>query len=93
MVATDPNQHGIRVANKPGQHRTHCPKCSHLRRNKSDRCLSVVIEHDGWAAHCWHCGWTAGGNERARQHIHRGKENQRPDFGTAGRRARYGVIS
>ena len=38
-----------------GQVKTTCPKCSHTRKNKSDRCLSVNIDEGVW--HCHHCGW------------------------------------
>lgn len=31
-----------------------CPKCSHTRRKKNAKCLSVNRETGLW--HCWHCG-------------------------------------
>jgi len=44
----------------PGEHRTTCPRCSHLRRKKADRCLAIRIDDDGAVWHCWNCGWKAG---------------------------------
>ena len=44
-----------------GDHKTTCPECSHTRRNKTDRCLSVTIESDDgvvWNSH--HCGSSGG---------------------------------
>ena len=44
-----------------GDHKTTCPECSHTRRNKTDRCLSVTIESDdGVVWNCHHCGWSGG---------------------------------
>lgn len=41
-----------------GNHRTTCPKCSHLRNKKTDPCLSVTIDDEGGAVwNCHHCGW------------------------------------
>lgn len=39
-----------------GNHKTTCPKCSPSRRNKSDPCLSVMIERDYAVYNCHHCG-------------------------------------
>ncbi len=39
-----------------GQFKTTCPKCSHTRKKKSDRCLSVNI--DGGIYNCHNCGWS-----------------------------------
>ena len=36
-----------------GKKRATCPKCSALRKNKSDKCLS--INHDKGTAYCHHC--------------------------------------
>lgn len=32
-----------------GEHRATCPKCSHQRKKKTERCLAVLIDADGWA--------------------------------------------
>jgi putative DNA primase/helicase len=49
--------HGI----APGGHKlaytTICPQCSHARRKKRDRCLSVLIDGRGVRWNCHHCGW------------------------------------
>jgi len=37
---------------------TTCPKCSHDRRKKNVRCLSVNTEKGVWICH--HCGWAGG---------------------------------
>lgn len=48
--------HGIEdvVANGAVEQDVTCPKCSHLRRKKRAKCLSVNIETGLW--NCWHCG-------------------------------------
>ncbi len=53
---------GIKLRDyRPGDHKTTCPKCSHLRRAKKEPCLSVKIEQDGGATwKCHHCAWTGG---------------------------------
>jgi twinkle protein len=38
-----------------GQVQTICPKCSHDRRKKNSKCLSVNIDKGIW--NCHHCGW------------------------------------
>ena len=45
-----------------GQHRSTCPKCSHLRKahNRNDPCLSVLIDTKGATWNCKNCGWQAG---------------------------------
>lgn len=34
---------------------TTCPQCSHSRKKKKDKCLSVNLDKKVW--HCHHCGW------------------------------------
>lgn len=43
----------IQLKKTSGQSKTTCPNCSHTRKNKTDRCLSVNI--DKGLANCWHC--------------------------------------
>lgn len=38
-----------------GEVDTTCPKCSHQRRNRTARCLSVNVTEGLWL--CWHCEW------------------------------------
>ena len=45
---------------KTGNQTTNCPKCSHLRKKKRDRCLSVKIDSVGVQFHCHHCGYEGG---------------------------------
>ena len=47
---------GIKIKNQRGNQKTQCPKCSHERKNKSDRCLSVDLEKGVY--NCHHCGWS-----------------------------------
>lgn len=86
----------IFVPDRLGEHRTTCPNCSHLRSKKRDRCLSVKIDADGAQYNCWHCGFSGGffandlgGSNR----VGRKARDQRGDFGVAGRRLRYGMVS
>jgi len=39
-----------------GQHKIKCPSCSHSRKNKTDKTLSLRIEQDKTLYQCWHCG-------------------------------------
>lgn len=61
---------------------TTCPQCSHERRKKNAKCLSVNTEKRTWICH--HCGWTGGLREpddyrpRAPRHWQRPKY-RRPD--------------
>jgi twinkle protein len=45
-----------------GQVKTLCPRCSHTRRNKRDRCLSVNLDEGLY--HCHHCDWSGTVNDR-----------------------------
>ena len=45
---------------KSGNQKTLCPRCSHTRRNKRDRCLSVLIDESGVQWNCHHCEFTGG---------------------------------
>ena len=56
-------ENGIFVSGS-GQVKTTCPKCSHTRRNKSDRCLSVNIDEGVW--HCHHCSWKGSLKEKVK---------------------------
>ena len=47
---------GIRIE-RYGQTKTVCPKCSHTRRNTTEPCLSINVEHDIAVWHCHHCDW------------------------------------
>lgn len=94
MVIDGLRAEGIQVAAKVGNHRVICPKCSHTRKKKGDRCLSVTVEHDGATWNCWHCGFTGGFKvDRERNQIRRNEGHQPGDFGTARRRLRYDVLS
>jgi len=49
--------YGIQVpSNKTtGEYKTTCPKCSHTRKKKTDKCLGVNLDKNVW--HCIHCNW------------------------------------
>ena len=51
------NDFGIRIPNgkSTGQVYTTCPKCSHTRKKKSDKCLGIDLTNQRW--NCNHCGW------------------------------------
>lgn len=86
---------GIHVQNRMGEQRVLCPQCSHLRRKKRQRCLSVVRDKDGWAYNCWHCGFKGGLREDIGQRRGMGRPiSQHPpsDFGAVLRRQRYYVV-
>ncbi len=48
-------------AGRNGEFMTTCPACSHLRKKKRDRCLSVKVDSLGVRWHCHHCGDFSGG--------------------------------
>jgi twinkle protein len=57
---------------------TTCPKCSHERRKKSAKCLSVNIEKGAFICH--HCGWSgAVGDNRPPVAERRRPQFRRPD--------------
>jgi transposase-like protein len=43
-----------------GKYTTICPQCSHQRKKKRARCLSVRIDSEGVRFKCHHCGWQGG---------------------------------
>lgn len=45
----------VDVPTRPGKHR--CPQCSHLRRNKTDKPLSVHYDNGELFYRCHHCEW------------------------------------
>lgn len=61
---------GIDVsAGATGEVQTTCPRCSHERRKKNVRCLSVNADKGVW--NCHHCGWAGSlgvGDDRAPEH-------------------------
>lgn len=52
-----------------GEIKTICPNCSHKRRKKTDRCLSVHIEKQLF--NCWHCGISGSGSNGKAQVYYR----------------------
>lgn len=50
--------HGIDTKGRSGNVKTHCPKCSHTRKNPKDPCLSVDTDKKIWLCH--HCGFAGG---------------------------------
>ncbi len=46
----------INVRPGAGQHYTQCPRCSHDRKKKQVKCLSVNTDDGIW--NCHHCAWT-----------------------------------
>ena len=52
------SDYSITIPNTTGKTEvyTTCPKCSHTRKKKTDKCLSVNLQKETWFCH--HCGWT-----------------------------------
>ena len=46
---------GIKLSRRNGQEKTVCPQCSHTRKNKKDKCLSVNITSGEY--HCHNCSF------------------------------------
>lgn len=59
-----------------GNIKTFCPKCHHLRNDKSDKSLSVDLNTGQWLCHYPKCGWHSGlgieGRERSRDNYGHG---------------------
>jgi len=47
---------GIKIKKQSGEYKTTCPKCSHTRKNRKDKCLSVNITKGIY--NCHNCGWS-----------------------------------
>lgn len=45
----------LRTTKTSGEAQTVCPECSHNRKKKTDKCLSVNLDKQTWFCH--HCGW------------------------------------
>ena len=51
--------YGINIdESRTGETTALCPQCSHTRKKKSDKCLSVNMNKETWFCH--HCGWKGG---------------------------------
>tara|TARA_R100000426_G_scaffold24339_1_gene20892 strand:- start:365 stop:2056 length:1692 start_codon:yes stop_codon:yes gene_type:complete len=58
-------EEGLHIRNYSfGQHKERCPRCSHLRKKKSDMPLSVNIAKDSITWTCHHCEWQGGFNDK-----------------------------
>ncbi|HEV2508621.1 AAA family ATPase [Bosea sp. (in: a-proteobacteria)] len=64
---------GIRLRSwQQGNHKATCPCCSHLRKKKTEPCLSVTVFADRVRWNCHHCQWTGGaGGQEARRAPYR----------------------
>ena len=59
-------EEGLHIRNYSfGQHKERCPRCSHLRKKKSDMPLSVNIAKDSITWTCHHCEWQGGFNDKS----------------------------
>lgn len=91
---------GIRCASTLGDHHATCPRCSHLRRKKTQRCLSVTVTTEAVLWRCWHCDYRGGLNlddtqSRSPALAHRGaahRSERRPTHGDLLRRAASGWV-
>ena len=65
MTFADKGIHGVSGS---GETRTTCPECSHTRKKKNDKCLSVNVAEGIW--HCHHCEWAGSlGNGNSFSHA------------------------
>lgn len=58
---------GIDVRVSHGETKTICPKCSHTRKNKHEKCLSVNVTEGMW--NCHHCEYSGKIKEEMKQYI------------------------
>lgn len=54
--------YGIKVSGGSGETTTTCPQCSHSRKKKNAKCLSVNLDEGVW--YCHHCGWSGSVNNK-----------------------------
>lgn len=57
----------IRTSKTSGQVYTICPKCSHTRKKKTDKCLSINLDKGVWK--CQHCSWSGGLGADKLEHV------------------------
>lgn len=57
----------IRSSKTTGEVQCLCPQCSHTRKKKTDKCLSVNLDKAVW--HCNHCGWSGALKAERMQNI------------------------
>jgi hypothetical protein len=50
----------ISPAGRKAAYVTTCPECSHARRKKRQKCLSVLIDGRGVRWNCHYCQWSGG---------------------------------
>jgi len=58
---------------------TICPQCSHLRKKKKDKCLSVNLDKKVW--HCHHCGWDGAIREEVKKEYFKPTFSNRTNLG------------
>jgi hypothetical protein len=59
---------GIKIQNySDGEHLALCPWCSHLRKKKTVKCLSIKIDGQTFKYICHHCGEKGNENEATRE--------------------------
>jgi len=56
-----------------GKQNTRCPVCSHTRKKKAAKCLSVSIDHLGVRWYCHHCQHAGG------QYYENGQDYNQPE--------------
>jgi twinkle protein len=54
--------YGIEVSSGSGKTKTTCPQCSHTRKKKKAKCLSINLTEGIW--YCHHCGWSGSLNNK-----------------------------
>lgn len=57
----------IRSSKTSGEVQTTCPNCSHTRKKKTDKCLSVNLDKQTWFCH--HCAWKGALIERQIEYV------------------------
>ena len=57
----------IKGSKSTGEYQTTCPNCSHLRKKKTDKCLSVNLDKQTW--YCHHCSFSGGLRAEKHQEV------------------------
>ena len=90
MLGDELSRLGFKTSNlRAGENYQTCPKCSHLRKKKTLKCLSLKLDDKGATFYCNHCQWAGGVVDRG---VVKREGNFKSDFGASARKARYNVL-
>jgi twinkle protein len=66
----------VRLATGGPEVKALCPRCSHTRKKRTQKCLNVNLETGVW--HCWHCEWSGKAEDPRQATVPRRVTSDRP---------------